>query len=216
MKIKHAEETVKKRGTRNFLSRVEHCALSESRDIFSFSLNLLRGSYAFRIWEKYMKYFRRFRFVTTAVRLFPWILLLISTHTLLYAVAAVAVVMIPLLLLVLISLATSAFIRYRDVNERMEKRLSGKTVYVFFPERTGEFSGAAFWRENIFDLASRDAVCVVVVSPFFLSPRGLLRRPFYFNMRTEAPHVFLVRRHYFYSLKKHVLPHCTKRLIFIY
>lgn len=200
----------------NLLSRAEFSALSESHNYFTFSVGLFQSSRLFRFWEKYVKYFRRFRFVTTAVRLFPWILLLVSTNTLLYAVAAVAVILIPFLLLAILSLAASALIRYKDVNARMAKQLTAKTVYVIFPERTKEFTGSAFWKANVLDLASRKGACVIVVSPFLLSPRGVNEKRFYFNVRREKSNVFLVRRHYFFSLRKHVLIPLIERLIFIY
>lgn len=209
--------TEKKRSsTDRLLSRAEFCALSESRNYFAFSVGLFQSSRLFRVWEKYVKYFRRFRFVTAAVRLFPWILLLISTNTLLYAVAAVAVILIPFLLLALLSLATSALIRYKDVNARMAKQLAEKTVYVVFPERAKEFSDSAFWKANALDLATRKDACVIVVSPFLLSPSGLSGKRFYFNVRREKQNVFLVRRHYFFSLRKNVLIPFIERLIFIY
>lgn len=200
---------------RKFHARAEHCALSERQTVFSYSVALIRRSRPVRLWERYVKYIRRFRVITTAFRLLPWILLLISTHTLLYAVTAVAAILVPLLLLALLSLAASALIRYRDVNRIMERQLAKKTVFVLFPQRGQELS-ARFWRANVLNLAAGSSACAVIVSPFFLSRRGLRNSPFYFNVREEAPRVFIVRRHYFYSLKKHVFKQHVSRLIFIY
>lgn len=200
----------------SLLLRASFSELSDSQNYLFFLIGLLQSSRAVRLWQKYVKYFHRFRFVTTAVRLFPWILLLISTNTLLYAVAAVAVILIPFLLLAVLSLTASALIRYKDTNSRMAKRLTEKTVYVFFPERTKEFADAHFWKANILDLAKSKDNCVIVVSPFFLSPRGLNGQRFYFNVRHEKINVFLVRRHYFFSLRKHVLLPHAKKLILIY
>lgn len=201
---------------RNFSSRAEHSELSESHNFWEFSQKLVRNTRLFGIWARYVKYFRRFRIITTAFRVTPWILLAISTNTLLYVVAAVVVFLVPILLLGLLSLVGSALLRYRGINERMADKLRGKTVYVLFPLRNGEFASGSFWRANARDLAARDASSVIVVSPYLISPHGLEDGNFYFNVRTEGENIFLVRRHYFFSLRKNVLTQCVGRLILIY
>lgn len=216
MRNKHRKNDPTKTSYRNFIALAEYCARSESRTLLSYFALLIRRSRPVLLWERYVKYVRRFRALTTALRLLPWILLLISTHTLLYAAVAVAAILIPLLLAALISLAASATVRYREVNRIMEQHLSGKTVFVLFPPRNHSFDRSTFWRSNLLSLAARESTCAVVVSPFFLSPRGLRDAPFYWNAREEAPRVFLVRRHYFYALKKNVLQKRVTRLFFIY
>lgn len=202
--------------TNQFSARVENSLLSESRNLWDFSQRLIKGTLAFRIWERCAKYVRRFRIITTVFRVFPWILLAISTNTLLYVIAAMAVIFAPPLLIGLLSFAGSALIRYKKVNEQMTRHLSGKTVFVLFPTRDGEFAEAHFWRANARELASHPSSAVVVVSPFLLSPRGLEEGRFYLNMRSDGDNLFLVRRHYFFSLRKHVLTRSVKRLILLY
>lgn len=205
-----------KTSQRKFTALAEYCARSEGRNLLVFFITLIRRSRPAMIWERYVKYIHRFRALTTALRLLPWLLLLISTNTLLYAAVALAAILAPILLLVLFSLVASAAVRHRHVNRIMEKHLAGKTVFVFFPTRDHPLAESAFWRDNLASLVALESACAVVVSPFFFSPRGLRREPFYLNAREEAPRVFLVRRHYFYALKKHVLQKHVSRLFFIY
>ncbi|MBQ8345954.1 MAG: hypothetical protein IJY42_06800, partial [Clostridia bacterium] len=62
-----------------------------------------------------------------------------------------------------------------------------------------------FLMENAKDLASRGKA-VVVVSPYRISPKGLNgSRKLYFTAREEFPAVYLIRRYYFFSFRKHVL-----------
>lgn len=199
-----------------FFEKARYCAHAEQKNLFLFSLGLFRNSRFYQIWERSARYMRRFRMVSTAFRIFPWILLLISTNTLLYAVAAMLLFLLPFVLLTLLSLVASALIRYKKINQRMQSLLSDQTVYVLFPERSREFSFGSFWRGNAIDLAKRENAFVLIVSPFFLSPRGLLHHSFYYNVRMEKNNIFLVRRHYFFSLKKHVLESRNQPSIFIY
>lgn len=204
-----------KRYENDLISRRKFSHLSERQSYFSFSVGLFKGSRLFRLWEKYVRFFRRFRFITTAIRLLPWILLLISTNTLLYAAVALAVFLIPVFVIAFFSLAASAPLRYREVNARMAERLLGKKIYVIFPQRK-EFAYGTFWLANVLDLAMRRDACVIVVSPYFLSAKGPGGKRFYFNLRVEKSNIYLVRRHYFFSLRQHVLLPLVKQLIFIY
>ena len=196
--------------------RVRYSRLCESQNLWDFSKNLIQSSRVFVIWDRYKKYFHRFRFISTLIRITPWVLLAISTNTWLYLVFAALAISIPLLLLALLSLLGSALVRHRRVNRIMWDKLAGRTVYVLFPERNAEFLTGKFWQANARDLATGQNAAVILVSPFFLSPVGLSRRDFFLNVRDEAPNIFIVRRHYFFSLKKHVLTRCAGRLILIF
>ena len=201
---------------RRFARRADDSLLAESKNLLAFCVSLIRRTRVFRIWEKLIKYVRRFRLVTAAFRQFPWILLLINTNTLLYAVAGAALFLLPFIIIGLVSLVTSASIRYRRLNAAMRRYLEGKTVYIFFPTKGGEFAAGRFWRGNIANLAAQKKTAVLVVSPFLLSPQGLNDGGFYFNLRGERPHVFVVRRHYFFSLRKNVLSRLSGRQFLIY
>lgn len=169
------------------------------------------------LWRRFIKYFRRFRFLTTALRIAPWLLLAISTHTLLYVVMVVAILLIPILFLCLLSPLGSVFVRHRHMNARFETLLAKKTVFVLFPMRGAEFKERHFWQSNARDLAKRKNCAVIIVSPYWLSSYGLKGRDrFYFNAREEDKSLFIVRRHYFFSLRKNVLTRCVGRLILIY
>lgn len=205
-----------RRSENKFFSRATFCRLSESQSFFSFFIGLIQASKFFRLWERGVKYFRRFRLVTATLRLLPWILLFISTHTLLYAAAVAVAILCPILAVAILSLLASTPLRYREVNRRMASKVKTGTVYVLFPERSKEFGKETFWHANLRDLASGDHALVVVVSPFLFSSRGLYGNRPYVHMREERGNVFLVRRHYFFSLRKHVLLTQAKRLILIY
>ena len=205
-----------RRSENSFFLRASFSRLSESPSYFSFFTRLIRSSKIFRLWERGIKYFRRFRLVTTTLRLLPWILLLISTHTLLYAAVVAVAVLVPMVAVAILSLLAEAPLRYREANLRMASRIEGRTVYVIFPERDREFNSGTFWRANLLDLAAHERSSVVVVSPYLFSARGVFEIRRYLHLREERDNVFLVRRHYFFSLRKHVLTKKAKRLILIY
>ena len=216
MRNKYQTNDPTKTSSRKFIALAEYCTQSESPTLFSYLALLIRRSRPVLLWERYVKYIRRFRALTTALRLLPWILLLISTHTLLYAAVLAVAILCPIVAVAILSLLASTPLRYREVNRRMASKVKSGTVYVLFPERNKEFEKGTFWHANLRDLASGDHALVVIVSPFLFSSRGLYDNRPYVHMREECGNVFLVRRHYFFSLRKHVLLLQAKRLILIY
>ena len=201
----------------DFSLRAKYSALSESPTAWDFFKRWIQESRAFSLGERFIKYFRRFRFFTTAFRVAPWILLAISTHTLLYVMAIAAISLTPFILLGFLSLTGTIFTRHHSTNTRLASCLANKTVFVLFPLRGAEFKDGTFWRANALDLAKREGCAVIVVSPYLLFPLGISENGrFYLNVRDENKNLFLVRRHYFFSLKKNVLTRCVGRLILIY
>ena len=112
----------------------------------------------------------------------------------------------------------SALFFYDRKNRHMERMLSGKKVFVFFPTRDGEFQTGRFWRKNIDQLAKmKDGQnTVLVVSPFFWSFRGVFDRSPYFLVKEEKQNIYLIRKHYYFSLRKKVLSKNKQLLTLIY
>ena len=189
----------------------------ESPSFWEFSVRLLRQTRGFSLWDRFLKYFRRFRFITTAFRFAPWILLAIQTNTLLYVLSVAAVLMTPLVLLGILSLFGTAAIRHHGANrENITKNLRGQTVYVLFPLRGEEFLHGGFWRANAKDLCERDNCTVLVVSPYLLASHGVFNTSFYRTVKEELPRLLLIRRQCFFFLQNHLLPYVAERVILLY
>ena len=81
----------------------------------------------------------------------------------------------------------------------MKRQLEDRRVYVFFG------IDSPFGQGNAMSFAERENSAVLIVSPFWVSPRGLGRRKPYLNVRQERAHVYLIRRYFFFSLRKKLL-----------
>ena len=67
----------------------------------------------------------------------------------------------------------------------------------------GEAIKNPFLVQNARELATRGTV--LLISPYWLAARGIYPHGFYCTVRREAPQILLVRRYYFFSLRRHVL-----------
>ncbi len=52
---------------------------------------------------------------------------------------------------------------------------------------------------------AKEGNAAVLISPYWISPRGLRGKEFYFTIRMEEQNLYLIRRYYFFSLRKSVL-----------
>ena len=159
------KEATPPRARADFGARAEYSTLCESRNLWDFVQQGVRGTQIYAAFERFIKYFRRFRLATAAIRLLPWFLLAVSTDTLRYLAVLLAGAVVPPMLIWVLSVIGPAPLRFRRLNARMAGVLAGRTVYVLFPTAGWEFDEGQFWRNNAKDLASRPNSTVLVVSP---------------------------------------------------
>lgn len=179
-----------------------------------------KGSFLRYLWEtvmesapvqvlaKLIRYLRRIR----AVQLILTVLLALGAVV---TVAVVSAAFLPFLLAGTALLAMLALMRSRRMNRILKKELSGKRVRVLVPPRGQSPDGSSFFARNARAMAA-DGVAVVVVSPYLLSRRGLGGKGGFFTARCEAPGLYLVRRHYFFILRRRVLDAMEQDLTMIY
>ena len=98
----------------------------------------------------------------------------------------------------------------------MKHILKNKNVIIFFPTHGDEFSEDAFFRAHIEELSSRCHTTILVVSPYFWSGKGITGNRFYFLLRKEKENVYILRKHYYFSLKKVVFTQKLHSLTLVY
>lgn len=177
----------------------------EAASLSDYLLRQLRTASPIQRFKRFWSFFKAFRTVALAFRITTAVFLFLETGTLFLLSAAVLLVLLPIVALTLMGCILIAALRSRKANRQMRKILSGKRVYVKIPtaEDLTKYSIAN---------RSENVPCIyLVVSPYWVSSKGIHEGGrFYFTVRKEAPNVYLVRRYYFFSLKKHVLDKCPK------
>jgi len=147
-----------------------------------------------------LTYIRRFRAIALTLRILTFLFTVLQTGTLVILSAALFLVILPVLTVLMLAVLLGAWIGSGRTNKRLSKELDGKMICILFLTQQDN----PFLMENAKDLASRGKI-VVVVSPYRISPKGLNgSRKLYFTAREEFPAVYLIRRYYFFSFRKHV------------
>lgn len=144
---------------------------------------------------------RHVRLVAFFVRLLTILFALLQTGSAILLSTLLFLVALPLLCSLLLGVLLTAFLESGRSNRILEEQTKGRRVYVLFP--VGEIR--KFTVDNARSLASRNGACVIIVSPHWISSKGISRGYFYCTSRTEEKNIYIIRRYYFYSLCKHVL-----------
>lgn len=173
--------------------------MSQRRSFFQDARESLLQARPYRLWQSVMAYIRRFRMISFIVRLAGWMFTIVQTGALVLLTTAVFFVILPLLAVILAGALITALLDTRRSLHWMKRQLEDRRVYVFFG------IDSPFGQGNAMSFAERENSAVLIVSPFWVSPRGLGRRKPYLNVRQERAHVYLIRRYFFFSLRKKLL-----------
>ena len=105
-----------------------------------------------------------------------------------------------LLAALMLGILLTAAIDTGRANRLLQKELGEKKLFVFFLPR----ENAAFltlWAQEL----SKEGHGVILVSPYWILPKGLGKRHFYFTVRKEKENLYLIRRYYFFAFRRQVL-----------
>lgn len=180
--------------------------LLSSRYYSRYLIRLLKSTSYWSIYSRFLTYFRRYRFLSTAFRILTLIITWIETGAVFFFSISALVIILPVSLMLSMLTLMLALLRGRSANGKFASVTRGKKVYVLFGSR-GQMKkdSSGFLRENAKALASDDGTICLVVSPFFFSEKGLGGKGAYVTGRCEGNNVYLLRKNYFFLLRRAVL-----------
>ncbi len=171
---------------------------------------VVSDSLPMRILSQLLAYLRRLRLIQTVAGLVVVVLSLVL-------VTVVSAAALPFLIIGALVLALLALMRSKRQNHLLRQALDGKHLRILIPAR-----GCDPFRENSFFLrqaramAAEGGVAVLIVTPYALSVRGAGGHGAFFTARREGEDLYLVRRHYFFILRKRVLDVVDSDMTVIY
>ena len=177
-------------------------------------LHYLRGTVAesapIRLFSKLLAFLRRIRIV-------QMLFALLSVVIALVAVVSVSAVVLPILIFGAVLLWFLARLRSRRMNRILQQELTHhRRIRVMIPPQKAVFQPNSFFARNARAMATEEDTAILVVTPFLFSRRGLGGRGDFFTARKETEGLYLVRRHYFFLLRRRVLDTLSANLTIIY
>lgn len=148
-------------------------------------------------------YLRRYRLLTTVFRVATRVVTLAETSAVFLVWLSVSLVLLPILVLLMLMTLFFAFVRSDDTNRRLRTVLTGERV-VLVPAERRQLKNSGYFRAMVKDFAADGAICLVI-SPYFFAPRGLGGKGYYVTARREYERVYLVRKHYYFAMRRALL-----------
>ncbi len=179
----------------------ENRQLTAHRFFLSYAFSRFRRTGIYSVWKNGISYFRKLRTVTLILKAATLILTVLQTGALVILSTVLFLILVPLLVAFMLGVLLTAFLESRRSNRYLKATLAGRSICVAFLSKKEN----PFLLKNVTDLTQNGNRAVILLSPYWISGRGLWNDHFYCTFREEHSHVYLVRRYYFFSLKKHVL-----------
>ena len=169
----------------------------------------IRESSAYGIWYRGLTYFRRFRLLSTVIRVASWVVTLIQSGAVILLSTVLLVFMLPALILSSAVTAIVALTQGLRLNRLFKSVLQGKTVYLFFPTDHNSPVTSATIRQ----LSESESNFIFAVSPYAISPRLLGKKhKFFFTALNCGENVYYIRKYYYFMLWNRVLPHTSAKI----
>lgn len=172
-------------------------------------IGIVNASTPGRLVRKVTRFFRRVRLVRTVVA--------IGTAVI------TAVVLFPMYVVVLpIMLALSGLTAFLSLffafrkNRQLRQELDGRHLYVLVATEDVCLHPDSFFAQNARQLAHTPGCAVLVVSPHNLRTQGLGGKGLFLTARRECDDLYVVRKHYFFNLRRKVLRRLDPNMTVIY
>ena len=152
-------------------------------------------------WKQLLAHLRRVRTVALILRILTFLFHVLQTGTLVLLATALFVIVIPIGSAIMLGILLTALIESRHTNRRLRAEIGDKRACILFFSPHTE---STFLWHHAQDLAAR-GYAVFLISPYWIASHAPISNRYYVTARTLAPHVHLIRRYYFFSLRRHVL-----------
>ena len=186
------------------------------KNFVSFLFAQIKTTSFFNIYRRVVNAFRRYSFITTSLKIFSIIFLFVEASLLVLVSTSAFVASLVFTLLVSHIFVGATIFTRKKYNTLNKDLLNQKNVYIFFPPKKRAFDHYSYFNGFVREQAKNNSV-VVIVSPYVFSSTGLEHsKKAYSCCRSDGENVILVRRSYYFTLKKKVIEKVATSVTEIY
>ena len=187
---------------------------SSSSDYFR---HAVKNASVIRAYSQILNSVKRLTFITTTIQVVLFILAVLKSGVIVLISTSAFIISLPFVLMLSGIGTILTMLGSKKATAENTPILTDKTVCVFFPLKKSVIRDKTYFADFVRTMASHpDTVCVIVTQGFFFS-RGISdTRKLFFTSRLDAPNILLVRRHYYFKLKKSIIQPLSRNLTEIY
>ncbi len=168
------------------------------RNFYEFCRAELESTKLAGLYERAMRYYKPLRMIRRVFSVIYFSVTLLGAGVALLVLTVLSLVVLPILVLSWFALLILSMLGIRRAKRQLSAELAGRGVEVIFPTRES-LLGSEFLRG--WAKSGGDGL-LIVVSPYFISPRGIFGKKQYLTLRKESERVILIRRFAYFRLRE--------------
>ena len=224
--LKNELEEFKGKGVKSakknkYFSSLKHGADNEElfskKNYFSFAFANIKHTSLFQTYRRIVNFVRRYTFITTSLKIVSVLFVFFETAALFLISTSAFVVSVPLTILSSQILAFFTVFTRKKHTKINHKLIEGKDVVIFFPSKSRAFDSGSFFSRFVTESASNEKTVAIIVSPYMIRSTGLNQsKKMYYVSRTDGKNILLIRRSYYFTLKKKCIDKASSSVTEIY
>lgn len=195
--------TLRSRSHREAEAYIASAALDRKRfarkSYLLFLFDTVTSTRGFELWDGIVGVFRRFRLISTTLRIAAVIISAIETGAAFILAAGTVLALSPVILLFLTAVTLDSAISGIGAVKEIRRIAADSAVTFVFPPR-GALGRDRTPGDGYGSLAL--AGTVIIVSPYLISPRGDGGRGEYSSLRRERENVYIIRRRMYFVIRR--------------
>lgn len=224
--LKHELEKIKGKKVFHASSDLPHTSfdrqalnvrLFSRKSYTSYLAGLIANTSIFQLYRKIIVYARKYALITTTLKILSFIFSFLQTGAIFVIAASLFVVSLPFTFIGGYAALIFTFFGNKKLKKKTAQMLEGKKIAVFFTQKGRSLDDSSFFAGMVRELCDRTDGVAIIVSPYFFSPRGITdNRRFYLSLRNETDNIIIVRRHFFFTVRRKMLKERGEDITIIY
>lgn len=193
--------------TNAFMKNAQRGQLFQKKNFSSYMIGLIRSTTFFHIYTEIINTLRKYSFFKITLSILSAVFVFVESSAVLVLSASFFLISIPITLFVSNFTIIVSFFRTRKKIAEAKELLMGKKLTVFLPPKKAQMWGDSYLNGFISSAAKDEDSFCIIVSPYVFKTSGIhaSKGSPYYTCRTEQDNIIIVRRHYYFTLRKRVL-----------
>lgn len=192
--------------------------LFSKNNFAAYLVSSLKDNSFFLYYQRVIYFLKKYTVIRATLGILAFLWAFLQSSALFVLFTGTMAITLPLTLIFSYVALIFTFNQRRKLNRAILSKAKNKKITVLFPSKGRAFEKGSYFGAMVADISKNEDTIVIIVSPYFFSPKTILsyRKKPYLNAGDIISNIITVRKHYYFSLKKHLLDHNTDNLTFIF
>lgn len=183
-----------------------------------YAMSKITGGSLYALYKKGLAYFRKFKLVSTVMRVISSIFAILGTGAFFIFLSGALIFIIPTVLLFCMGIYVINALARAKAFKRIKASIDEREIVVFFLPRERDGTRLSYFSKAVADTSRDTDRFVIIVSPYFFISDELSdrRAGFYPVAKFDKENLCFLRQHSFFLLRKRILEPNDDKTVYIY